>query len=940
MRSRAVIVTDGILSASHRAELTRAGVTRIDALGPGTFVVALPEAAAAGVAALPFVRTTTWFRPEWKLDPGLDRRDFVYPDRRALHARGLIRVEIHLFAGADAPEVVAVRDTVAGLPGAVVYGTSAIGANTMISADVARADLPALSSLPSVQYVEPAPEITFRNSTARAVTQSNSSGAVPLNMAGLTGGGQIIAVCDSGIDPNHCAFTDVPGKLIAINGTPAVTDHGTHVACIAAGKANAGADLWGHAYDAGLIFSRTPAFTFDQLSDTFETQASQGAFVHTNSWGDDFSTSYTGMCRAIDDFMYSNEDDLVVFATTNQAFLKTPENAKNALSVAAVSDYPNQDTICSGGSGLTADGRLKPDVLAPGCGINSADGLTACGVRNMSGTSMAAPAAAGNALLVREYFMEGFYPTGVSTLADRFTPSGALLKAAMINAATGVSAIPDLPANASAFRAWGRILMDDALYFASDTRRTLVRDVRNAGGLQQGSTLDIPITVTGSTEKLKITMAWTDAPPAPGIQFALVNNLDLEVIAPGGGSTYLGNNFMGGVSVTGGAPDGKNNVEQVHITAPATGVWTVRISAPSIPQGPQGFALFVTGQVDPDARPLAVAAIDPPRRIEPGAEPAPFTVRIDEGDDTLVNGSPALYYRYAGPSFTQTTLVPLGNNEFQATLPIASCGHMPEFYVSAQGVTSGVVSAPLGGPDGPLKALVGSATTSVVFGEDFEAAALPALPAGWVGTGPWKTTSSCSGGAGCTGSVWAYCGDDSLCTYSPGIGATTGSLFSPSIALPSIGPGETLTLIYCAAMTNENSSRYDRGLVRIGGNELDETPHSAGAWHVREVDISGFAGQSVQLEFYFTTIDSTANNFIGWLIDSMVIERSTFQCVDPCPGDVNSSGAVTVADFNILATNFGLQPNATRAQGDLTGDGKVTVADFIVLVGAFGAGCT
>jgi len=946
MRARAVIVTDGPLTDPQREALMRAGAIRIDPLGPGSYTVAMPESARAGVAALPFVRTAAWFRPEWKLDPGLGRNNFVVPERIALQARGMVRIQVHMFAGADAPEVVAVRDTIAGLPGAVVYGTSVIGRNTMISADIARIDLDSVASLPSVQFMEQAPEITFRNATARGVVQSNTPGITPIHSAGITGQGEIIAVCDSGLDANHCAFTDVPGKIVAYNGAVNATDHGTHVACIAAGDANAAGDLRGHAYDARLVFSRTPAFTFDQLLDTLETQASQGAFVHTNSWGDDFTTSYSGMCRAIDDFMHANEDDLVVFAATNQAFLKTPENAKNCLSVAAVNDAPNQDFQCSGGGGLTFDGRLKPDVLAPGCGINSADGLTVCGVKNLSGTSMAAPAVAGCAVLVREYFDCGFYPSGVATPSDAFVPSGALLKAAMINSATGAMGIPDLPTGATLFRAWGRILLDDVLYLPGDTRRTMVRDVRNDAGLTQGSTVDIPVTVTGSSLQLKVTLAWTDAPSAPGIQFALVNNLDLQVISPGNADTYLGNVFTGGASVTGGSADTKNNVEQVHIDAPTPGVWTVRISGTSIPTGPQGFALFVTGEVDPSARPVSVTAIDPPTEILPGVPTVPFTVRIDEGSDSVVPGSPTLHYKYAGPSFSQKPLVSLGNDLYQATLPWASCGHAPKYFVTAEGVASGVVAGPVGGSAGPQKASVGSTTSSVVFAEDFEAG----IPLDWTSTntpnywdvdvaGPWVATSSCSGAGGCTGNVWAYCGNPGTCTYGVQFLATTGSLFTPTIVLPALAPGESLTLTYCAAMSNENTSRYDRGMVRIGGNEIDTTPHTGGAWQVREVDLSGFAGQSIQLEFFFDTVDASANNFVGWLIDSLVIEHTTHQCIDPCPGDLNGSGSVNVADFNILASHFSLEPNATREEGDLNGDGKVNVADFNILAGAFASFC-
>jgi len=76
--------------------------------------------------------------------------------------------------------------------------------------------------------------------------------------------------------------------------------------------------------------------------------------------------------------------------------------------------------------GPTKDGRIKPDIVAPGEYIlssrsdgrlntfqcNADDGST---LKAMQGTSMAAPVAAGSALLIREYFMKGYYPSGRET---------------------------------------------------------------------------------------------------------------------------------------------------------------------------------------------------------------------------------------------------------------------------------------------------------------------------------------------------------------------------------------------------------------------------------------------------------------------------------------------------------------------------------------------
>lgn len=55
----------------------------------------------------------------------------------------------------------------------------------------------------------------------------------------------------------------------------------------------------------------------------------------------------------------------------------------------------------------------------------------------------------------------------------------------------------------------------------------------------------------------------------------------------------------------------------------------------------------------------------------------------------------------------------------------------------------------------------------------------------------------------------------------------------------------------------------------------------------------------------------------------------------PNPGDANSDGNVTFADFLILSNNFG-SIDAVFADGDFDGDGRVTLDDFLILAGHYG----
>lgn len=58
------------------------------------------------------------------------------------------------------------------------------------------------------------------------------------------------------------------------------------------------------------------------------------------------------------------------------------------------------------------------------------------GLLSLQGTSMATPLTAGHAALVRQYFEEGYYPTGVKGEGKSITnPSAALIKAILMNGA-------------------------------------------------------------------------------------------------------------------------------------------------------------------------------------------------------------------------------------------------------------------------------------------------------------------------------------------------------------------------------------------------------------------------------------------------------------------------------------------------------------------------
>ena len=201
----------------------------------------------------------------------------------------------------------------------------------------------------------------------------------------------------------------------------------------------------------------------------------------------------------------------------------------------------------------------------------------------MGGTSMATPLTAGAAALVRQHYVDN----------EGITPSAALIKATLIAGATdmspgqyGVGAtqeIPD-PPRPNNVEGWGRVNLENAIFPAAPR---VLEYVDEASGL----TTRWKRTFTfqnNSAADLTIALVWTDHPSTPAAAINLVNDLDLALTDPNGGSHYP-NGLTAG--------DRKNNVEVIDLSNPAIGNYTLTIYGQNVPIGPQTFALVVCGDI-------------------------------------------------------------------------------------------------------------------------------------------------------------------------------------------------------------------------------------------------------------------------------------------------------------------------------------------------------
>jgi subtilisin family serine protease len=420
---------------------------------------------------------------------------------------------------------------------------------------------------------------------------------------------------------------------------PGSTDnhgHGTHTAAVAAGDRGAflshdfadsvapGAKLivQDAGYTGGDACTQFPGVGCPaNLIPIFEQAYRQGARIHSNSWGDRQgnlgappTANYPKSAFDVDAFVYTHPDMLIVFNTGNLgsrtetplSSLSAPGSAKNTLQVGGTRTNVRDDDVLAAFTlfGPTRDGRLKPDVVGPARIVSGGRNLDGdpqtCDTARQDGTSFASPSIASAAALVRQYYTDGFYPTGMANAAHARTPSAALLKATIIAAAREVRRRGDVVVNRivdalpapSHQQGWGFPVLDDVLYFPGDPTRMHVIDVPLENGLAAGQSATIRVNVnTGSP--FKAVLVWTDPPGhVAGVNDTtpqLVNDLDLRVDTLGGG-------------------DHLNNVEVVTVEWPSTSTVSVTVTANRLGFGQrQGYALVLTGDFTlPSSRVRAV----------------------------------------------------------------------------------------------------------------------------------------------------------------------------------------------------------------------------------------------------------------------------------------------------------------------------------------------
>ena len=822
----------------------------------------------------------------------------------------------------------------------------------------------------------------------------------PVWNAGYNGSSQVAAVCDTGLDVGSVSaihrdfYYDGDGngsndKIIAAYALGRTGDwsddngHGTHTTGSVLGNGSRSSGQFrGNAYQAGLVMQSVldsrgglgglPS----DLNDLFQQAYDDGARIHSNSWGAAVSGSYDSSSQQLDQFVWDNRDMVITVSAGNEGTdgnqdgvvdldsIGSPATAKNCITVGATesdvnatsttwgqawsSDYPanpvKDDPLSDNRNGMAAfssrgptnDGRIKPDVSAPGTMIisvrsqDSAAG-TGWGVYDdyyvyMGGTSMSNPLTAGGAVLLREYFVQH----------EGINPTAALVKAAMMNASTDIypgqygtgsgQEISTLRPNN--VEGWGRVNLGAAV---APTAPAGMQYVDDTTGINTGTTRTYTYSVAESSVPLHVTLAWTDYPASTTSSKQLVNDLDLTVEGPGG--TFYPNR--------GSSADRTNNVETVDISSPVAGTYTVRVTGYNIPQGPQPFAVVVHGgfgTVDPDTDPPVISGVG----ATPSYDSATIVWTTDEAATSVVD--------YGTTTSLGTTETGSGY-ALSHSMELTGLDAETTYYYRVR-------SADASGNSSTGSTLSFTTTEEPVmptsFSDDMESgdSKWTKQPAG---STPWSITSTSyarSGSYALFSADEASIKDDTIATYEV-------DLRSASVATLSFYHTYKLETNYDGGVieitTNGGSSWTDLGSnITTGGyTSTISTQYSSpiagrSAWSGGtlgtmtqvSVDLSSFAGNIVQVRFRMACDSSVAST--GWYVDDVTITSSgsvpppTIDSFTATPSTIDEGQSATLNWATTNATSCTIGGSSVAVDGSMTVSPTTTTTYTLTATGAGG----
>ncbi|MEE8391131.1 MAG: S8 family serine peptidase [Anaerolineae bacterium] len=611
-RTHILVQLDFIPRETAKAELEARGLELLAYVPDYAWIASVPAASPAAALQLPGVTWAGELATGDKLDPAIVADEWgaynLAPDGTAA-----VYVAMHRDESLDTGH------TLVEAHGGKVTG-EVQGINTLI-VEMPRDNIRALAAEDAVQWIEPAaPPLGEANDGIRPQIGVDTVNDAPYN---LDGTGIDVMVYDGGQVGAHVDF----GTRLTVGAgdTSGVSEHATHVAGTVGGSGSNSASQggsalqwrgmatnvdiisYGYEWDStGMLFYSNPG---DIELDWARGRIWYGADIGTASLSSNIYKNYWstdcdkmgnyGETSVLMDQIVRGGNSLVgignkyiaTWAAGNERgsanscdtyrTTSPPAAAKNPIHVGASNTNNNSMTTFSSW-GPTDDGRIKPTIVAGGCqssgdgGIKSTDNNPVDAYTVMCGTSMATPAVAGSIALMLQHYRDVYNTSG------NFWPSTA--KAILIQTADDLG-------NPGPDYQWGFGQVD--IHAAVDliSRRAFRQE-----SITQGEVDVYYFIVPDDATPATVSLAWDDYEATLNANPTLINNLDLELVAPSGtvwrpwvlNAASPANNATRGIN-------GVDNQEQVQVPTPEIGTWLVRVKGTTVPQGPQDYSLACEG---------------------------------------------------------------------------------------------------------------------------------------------------------------------------------------------------------------------------------------------------------------------------------------------------------------------------------------------------------
>ncbi len=512
---------------------------------------------------------------------------------------GTVRLLVLGFADADKSSL----ETLLASFGTV---TSISNRKNMFAINMLEEKIDQLASEDAIQWIERGPsENELLLDAARTTVSADVVQAAPYN---LSGDGVTLAIWDGGwADINH---DDFAGRIVRGDTGSSTREHATHVAGIMAGDGTmSDGNLCGFATESDIRTYDWPDLDdANNLDDETDDAIDNGAVLSHNSWGFEVSSSrdncdehgnYGIWSVRYDEIINGalGDEISVVCAAGNEEndgdcgpypwdqLVPPMATAKNTICVGAVYSDTELHT-CFSSRGPTNDGRLKPDICAPGDEANddpqpclTNDEIRSClpgdSYTEKGGTSMSAPMISGTIGLMCELYTDLGYGE---------------IKPHTFRAILAMTA--DDLGNVGPDYTYGHGMLNTQSAVDLVERNHPNNELIRTASVVDDDVITYYMSVPPGAGSIRVAIAWDDLPGDPAAATMLVNDLDLYLRSPSSVSHYAYE--LDPDNPDDDATRGWNsldNLEVVQVDAPEPGVWEVRIWAWNVPSGSEQFTV-------------------------------------------------------------------------------------------------------------------------------------------------------------------------------------------------------------------------------------------------------------------------------------------------------------------------------------------------------------